>query len=335
MNAPTPSNYQAPSQPTTQNIAQYSDESLLWRSDITDIIKQAVLRYRLSKSVQQAENAQVLPGVRVVDFQTNQVVYDHNQNSVHFAASVNKLPIAWLVLQDLRAGTLQFNQVLTWTAADQRAGAGIYDQPGAPTQATVKDLLFDMLNPSGNTAVRALVNQGMGGAQAVNNRLAQVPQIPNTRLQPLDANRFYVGNTTPKEALFIMQQLLAGQDKYQKYVKNALATNIYTDISVRSQLAGNDFILLVNKVGLLDDPEGNNRHDVGVIYNTKAHKSYGFSLLTTSPFTSTTATSVAEQSLKDMGRATLRYAGDKPGASLQTQTFAAPQPQQPNGRILY
>ena len=37
-------------------------------------------------------------------------------------------------------------------------------------QATVKDLLFDMLNPSGNTAVRVFVNQSLGGADAVNER---------------------------------------------------------------------------------------------------------------------------------------------------------------------
>ena len=64
-------------------------------------------------------------------------------------------------------------------------------------------------------------------------------------------------------------------------------------------------------MGQLNDPDGNNRHDVGIIYNTKTHKSYGYSFLTTSPNASETATIRAEESLKDMGRLTLRFAGNK------------------------
>jgi hypothetical protein len=185
--------------------------------------------------------------------------------------------------------------------------------------------------------VRALVNGVLGGATAVNNRLATVPQIPNTRLQPLDGNRFFVGNTTSREALWIMQQLLTTNDQYQQFIKHALATNIYTFYGVRSQLEGNDYITLVNKVGILDDPDGDNRHDMGIIYNTRTHKAYAYSFMTTSPDASNPPASFqAEASLDQMGRPTLRFAGDKPRRSGQSltpkQQLAQPQPER---RILY
>ena len=236
----------------------------------------------------------------------------HNLDTEQFAASVNKLPIAQLALNDLRAGKLTLGQQLSWPASDVRAGAGVYDQADAPTQASVQDLLYDMLNRSGNTAVRVFVNQAMGGAVAVNERFKAELGLQHTYLQPLDGNRFYVGNTTAREAMKNMQSLLGGDDQYQQLVRNALATNIYGDYGVRSQLAGNDYIVLANKVGILDDPEGNNRHDVGLIYNTKTHKSYGYAFMNTAQGEAyNAATSQAGVSLADMGKGALRYAGDK------------------------
>jgi beta-lactamase class A len=223
------------------------------------------------------------------------------------------VPVAELVLNDLRAGRLHFDDQLAWSADDLRAGAGVYDQAGAPLQASVKDLLFDMLNPSGNTAVRVFVNRALGGAAAVNERFSGELGLQHTYLQPLDGTRFYVGNTTAREAMKNMQNLLAGGDQYQTFVKQALATNIYTDYGVRSQLEGNNYIVLANKVGILDDPDGNNRHDVGLIYNTQTNKAYGYALMNTAHGESyNTATAQAGISLADMGKALLRFSGDKP-----------------------
>jgi hypothetical protein len=175
----------------------------------------------------------------------------------------------------------------------------------------------------------------MGGAAAVNERWAKIPQLADTRLQPLDANRFYVGNSTPSDSLWAISQLLKKQDSYAKFLKDTLRTNIYADFGVRTQLSGNDHIVLVNKVGILDDDiDGNNRHDVGIIYNVLTKKSYAYSFFTTSAYADAAATPQAERSLKDMGRYTLRYAGDKKkaGEEQQLRTQQAPQAER---RILY
>jgi beta-lactamase class A len=305
---------------------------------VSDFFKALVLRHRIEKAINKNDAESILTGVQVIDFQTGRKLVKHNEETEHFAASVNKIPVALLVLQDLRAGTLDMDQVMTWQEGDVRAGFGVYDQPGAPLQATFEEVIYDLLNRSGNTAVRVLVNGALGGAAAVNERWADMPQLDHTYLIPLDANRFFLGNSTPSDSLWAMHKLLKKRDSYARFMRDALATNIFTDISVRSQLAGNDYIVLANKVGLLDDVDGNNRHDVGVIYNTKTHKSYGYSFMTTSPFTSTTATPRAEQSLMDMGRYLLRFAGDKKhqqaadSLSLQQRLQAS---QIENGRMAY
>lgn len=286
-------------------------ESSLQDPHKADFIKKIILKFLTETSIVRNQWAGVqTTGVVIRDLQDGSDIVSNEVNKPQFAASVNKLPVTMLLLEELRANTVTLDTQLNWSTTDQRAGEGVYDQTGAPTTGKVSDVLFDMLNRSGNTAVRIIVNKVLGGAAAVNDRLSQDPKLPNTRLQPLDPDRFYVGNTTPTESLYIMQKLMGTQDQYQEFVKNALVTNIYTDIGVKSQLAGNDFIVLVNKIGLLNDPDGNNRHDVGIIYNTKTHKSYGYSFMTTSPYENADATNRAAGSLQEMGSFLLRFSGD-------------------------
>jgi beta-lactamase class A len=306
------------------------------RSDVLDVIKQFLLRQFVKKEVRTNEQLNILTDVSIVDLQTNKTIYGHNESTPHFAASVNKLAITMLVLEELRAGNKTLDSQLAWLPTDRRDGNGMYDQPGSVNQASVRDVLHDLLNRSGNTAARILVNGVLGGASATNARLAQVPEIPHTRLIVLDGNRFYMGDTTSKEALFILRKVVGNQDQFGQYVKQLMATNIFVNDGVRSQLQGNEYITLVNKTGLLYDPDGNNNHDVGIIYNTRTHKSYGYSMLTTAPSESNEATLRGEQSLKDMGKYILRYAGDKPaqvrhmpGGQLRQQTT------QPETKVLY
>lgn len=274
-------------------------------------MKRLVLKHLILKTAKEAETKQVSAGVQITDLQTNRLLVGHNTDTQHFAASVNKLPIALLILEDLRTGKLKMNQTMTWTASDVRAGYGTYDQPGAPLHASLGDVIYDLLNRSGNTATRILVNGGLGGAAAVNERWSQVPELSNTRLQTLDANRFYLGNSTPADSLWALSRLMEKQDTYAKFMKNAMQASIFTDMGTRSQLSGSSHSVLVNKVGILDDVDGNNRHDVGIIYNLRTKKTYGYAFFTTSPYDNPESTPAADHALKDMGRYTLRYAGDK------------------------
>lgn len=328
-----PSEYQTPSAIIEQLKAH--DGAAAFGNDSSDFIKKLILGYLVKRSIRQNEAQHVATGVQIMDLQSEQPILSHNIDTQHFAASINKVPVALLVLKDLRASALDLDQMMTWQASDVRGGFGLYDQPGAPLQAPLRDVLFDMLNRSGNTAVRVLVNQGLGGAAAVNEKWMHIPQLTNTRLQPLDGNRFYLGNTTAQDSLWAITELTRnGNEAYTQFMKNALATNIFTDFGTRSQLAGNDYIVLVNKIGLLDDPEGNNRHDAGIIYNKRTHKSYAYSFMTTSPYEDADATARADESLKEMGRYTLRFSGDRQ-TLLKQQTVAPLAAPQAEKRILY
>ena len=169
-----------------------NDSSVFDRTGVGEAVKDIMLRYFITKSIQKNDAENIVTDVTIVDLsEHNETVVGHNEETPHFAASINKLPVTMLALEELRAGHITLDTQLSWAVSDQRAGNGIYDLPGAPLTGTVRDVLHDMLNRSGNTAVRIMVNKTLGGATAVNNRLALVPQIPNTRLIPLDADRFY------------------------------------------------------------------------------------------------------------------------------------------------
>jgi beta-lactamase class A len=310
-------------------------EQTLNQDSVQQIVKEVVLRHLIDGSIKNDEAQGTTTGVQIMDLQDHHLIVNHNQDTEQFAASINKLPVALLLLQDLRSSKLDMNQTMTWLPSDVRGGYGVYDQPGAPTTASFHDVLFDMLNHSGNTAVRVMVNYALGGAAAVNTRWAAIPQLSHTYLQPLDASRFYLGNSTPDDSLWTMQHLMQHQDTYAVFMKNAMATNIFTTYGVRSQLAGNDWIILVNKVGILNDPTGDNRHDVGIIYNTKTRHSYAYSFMTTSPEANTAATPQAERSLMDMGRYLLRFAGDKPVHTMQPLAAPLQGSNKPEQKVLY
>ncbi len=310
--AATTSNYPQTTQPPTAQVAQAETES--GRPDVADSVETASLQYRLDQIVKDNETQGITTSVSLTALRDNnsRTLYSHNATTPQFAASVNKLPVALLLLEDLRSGKTKLDTSITWTTADIRGGFGVYDQAGAPMTATVQDLIYDMLNYSGNTAVRVLVNYSLAGPQAVNDRLATKPELITTRLQVLTPTTFYLGNSTSAESLWVTQKLLETPDQYQSFIKDTLTTNIFSYYGVRSQLQSNDYIVLSNKVGILDDPDGNNRHDVGVIYNTKNNKSYGYSFMTTTQSGNIAGTAHAEHSLDLLGREALRHAGDKP-----------------------
>ena len=324
MQVPLPTNFNI--QVTSSYVAS-SQTNSLFKSE-------AQLRKSINQTIKDNKARGITTSVSLTDIKDNRTILQHNQTGVHFAASVNKIPIAWLILQDLRADKYQLSDTIAWAQDDIRGGYGTYDQPGAPTTATVGDVVYDLLNRSGNTAVRVLVNHKLGGAIAVNDRLSAYPQIPNTRLQPLDGNRFYVGNSTSKESVWILEKLLAKKDADQQFIKNALATNMFGYYGVRSQLGGNDYITLANKVGILDDPDGNNRHDVGIIYNTKTRRAYGYSFMTTTPYTNIPGTAQAEHSLDLLGRDFLQFSGDRMQQN-RLQPFGATEVSPTEDKVLY
>ncbi len=83
------------------------------------------------------------------------------------SASVIKLPILALAMQQIDAGTLSLSTRLTITAADRRGGTGILRTFDAGLQPTLGDVLAQMVITSDNTATDLAIAQ-VGGVARVN-----------------------------------------------------------------------------------------------------------------------------------------------------------------------
>src|SRR5438876_8852887 len=107
MNTPLPPNYSSPTAPQTlQADTLNMDESMLSRNNVGDYFKGLILRYRIEQVIKQNDEQAVVTGVTIADLQTDQTLVTHNTDTEHFAASINKLPVSLLLLQDLRAHKL-------------------------------------------------------------------------------------------------------------------------------------------------------------------------------------------------------------------------------------
>ncbi|HMH70335.1 MAG TPA: serine hydrolase [Candidatus Saccharimonadales bacterium] len=299
---------------TTNAPQQGGDQSQSQHQDASWYAKRLILKLQLAKQVYENEKKGIDTSAIVYDITDNKPVFSHDVNYEHYAASISKLFVTSLLLEDLRAGTTTLDTQVSWDASDRRAGAGVYDSASSPLTATVRDVLFDMLNHSGNTAVRIIVNKVLGGADAVNQRYAsEYPNLKVTKLQPVaGTSGFLLGYTTAGETNFILDKLYSQTDTYGAFVKNALATNIFDDYGPRSQVKDKDNITVIDKQGQLNDPEGNNRHDVGVIENAKNGHKLRYVLMTTNyEQPAGVLTSDAVASLQAFGRDMLRFEGDK------------------------
>jgi beta-lactamase class A len=321
----------------TDDSSSYSQGQ---HQDASWYAKRLILKLQLAKQVKENEQKGIDTSVIVYDMTDKKPVYSHNTDYVHWAASDSKLFVTSLLLEDLRAGKITLGTQLNWAASDRRAGAGVYDADNSPLTGTVQDVLFDMLNRSGNTAVRAIVNKALGGADAVNQRYAsEYPQLKVTKLEPVaGTDRFLLGYTTASEVDFIIQKLSSNYDSYTAFIKSALATNIFDDYGPRSQVKDKENITVIDKQGQLNDPEGNNRHDVGIIENKKNGHMLRYVLMTTNyEQPAGPITNEATASLQAFGRDMLRFEGDKAPKPQEQQNQLKVQstPEVENGRTIY
>jgi beta-lactamase class A len=316
------------------------DQSSGQHQDASWYGKRLVLKLQLAKQVHDNEKDGIDTSAIVYDITDNKPIFSHDVNYEHYAASVSKLFVTSLLLEDLGAGKTTLDTQVSWDASDRRAGAGVYDSSTSPLTGTVRDVLFDMLNHSGNTAVRIIVNKVLGGADAVNQRYAsEYPNLKVTKLQPVaGTSGFLLGYTTANETNFILDKLYNQNDAYGAFVKNALATNIFDDYGPRSQVKDKENIKVIDKQGELNDPEGNNRHDVGVIENAKNGHKLRYVLMTTNYEQPAGAiTNEATASLQAFGRDMLRFEGDRAPKPNEQQNSLKSQaaPTIENGRTVY
>jgi beta-lactamase class A len=152
-------------------------------------------------------------------------------DQVFNAASVIKLPILALAMQQVDAGTRSLATRLTITAENKRGGSGILQRFDAGLQPTYRDVLAQMVMTSDNTATDLVIEQ-VGGVDRVNAWIAAngggmhlfytVAQVfakvrePGYTANPRDAvannKAYWLGEITPRSIGRLLERLQRCQD---------------------------------------------------------------------------------------------------------------------------
>ena len=219
----------------------------------------------LKTAVQQlaAKNAGLTPGVFFVDLDTGAYV-ELNGSSTFAAASMIKFPVIVAFFQDVDAGKIRLDEMLSVEPKLIGGGSGEmqYQPPG--TKFTALDTATKMITISDNTATNMLIAR-MGGAAALNQRFRSwgltatqirnaLPDLPGTN------------TTSPKDLANLMALVNQGdlmsirsRDRLLDIMRRTtINTLLPPGLGLGATIAHKtgDIGTLVGDVGLVDMPSG-------------------------------------------------------------------------------
>lgn len=139
---------------------------------------------------------ELTPGVFLMDLDTGNYL-DVNGTSTFAAASMIKVPVLVAFLQDVDAGKIRLDEVLTIREADVAEGSGEMQYQPVGTQFTALETAIQMIAISDNTATNMLVHR-MGGTDALNQRFRQWG-LQTTTIHSVLPDLQGTNITTPKE----------------------------------------------------------------------------------------------------------------------------------------
>ncbi|AVH73956.1 serine hydrolase [Nostoc sp. 'Lobaria pulmonaria (5183) cyanobiont'] len=158
--APQSNSNVARSQPQPAQTPQTASSSLYLSQEITSL-KNAVQNLA-------ATNPSLTPGVFLVDLDTGNYV-DVNGSTSFPAASTIKVPILIAFFQDVDAGKIRLDEMLTMQQDMVAGGSGNLQYKPAGTQYAALEVVTKMITISDNTATNMLIAK-LGGMEALNQR---------------------------------------------------------------------------------------------------------------------------------------------------------------------
>ena len=195
------------------------------------------------------------------------IVYTHEADIVHSAASLIKVPLAMAAWGSDEAHRhsavgLDLAATVTLREEDRVEGEGTFDQAPAGTVRTYAELISHALRESDNTAANALINAL--GIEQLNTWMRSAPlklQLTTLRRHFMDWAAAAAGRqnvTTAREMCRVFAALLDEKEHYAALL-DWLASSPYDEKLVAGVPCG---IKVAHKVGDLPGVE----HDVGIIY---------------------------------------------------------------------
>lgn len=154
-----------------------------------------------------AQSAQLAPGVFLLELDTNAYL-DINGGASVPAASVIKIPVLIAFFQDVDAGKIRLDELLTMRKELMATGSGDMQYQAAGTQYSALETATKMITISDNTATNMLIAR-LGGLTALNQRMKSWG-LTATTLNHLLPDLEGTNTTSPKEMALLLARLSQG-----------------------------------------------------------------------------------------------------------------------------
>jgi len=175
---------------------------------VTVAMGQKILAIKPQLEALATANPKLQAGVFVLDLDTGAYL-DYNSSSTFSAASTIKLPILVAFFQDVEAGKINLNEMLTMEPEMIAKGSGDMQYQKAGKQYTALETATKMIAISDNTATNMLITR-LGGAEALNQRFRSwglTATTINKPLPDLEGNN----STSPQELANVMVMVNEGR----------------------------------------------------------------------------------------------------------------------------
>lgn len=206
---------------------------------------------------------QLTPGIFVTDIDTGAYL-DFNSTNDFAAASTIKVPILIAFFQDVDAGKVRLDELLTLDEDSIASGSGKMQSKKPGTKYTALETATEMIINSDNSATNMIISR-LGGAETLNQRFREWGLTTTTirnKLPDIEGTN----TATPKELASLLARLnqgelvsLASRDRMlgimQKTVNRSLLPRGLGKGSTIAHKTGN-ISSLVGDVGLIDLPSG-------------------------------------------------------------------------------
>ncbi|MGJ3250772.1 MAG: serine hydrolase [Elainellaceae cyanobacterium] len=209
------------------------------------------------------ETPDLTPGIFLVDFDSGAYL-DLNGTRQFSSASMVKVPILVAFFQDVDAGKIRLDKMLTIEDDDIATGSGDLQFEAVGTQYSAIEVATMMITISDNTATNMLIRE-MGGMDILNRRF-QSWGFSTTQLNNLLPDLDGTNMTTPRELVELMVMVSQGDlismrsrdrllDIMQSTVTNTLLpAGLAPDATIAHKTG--DIGSMVGDVGVVDMPSG-------------------------------------------------------------------------------
>ena len=213
----------------------------------------------------------LVPGIFLSDLDNGDYL-SFNGSTAFSAASMIKMPILIAFLQDVDAGKIKLDEMLSMQQADIAEGSGDMQYSTAGSEFTALDTATNMIIHSDNTATNMIVRR-LGGNEALNQRFRQWGLQQTLLRKPLP-DLEGLNTTSPKELVSLMALLNDGKlvsmksrdrafDIMRRTVTATLLPSVLAPDTSIAHKTG-DIGSLVGDVGLIDMPSGR-RYAIAVV----------------------------------------------------------------------